>query len=101
MYSPPQANNGRRSYSEFLSAIQSAICKNIIGLVVFGNRKFKRKIAMKKGLLARMVISPVVLLLASAIVAAQVPALTLSSPKGDVALERLEREVARLSRNSG
>jgi beta-lactamase class A len=56
---------------------------------------------MKKGLLARMVISPVVLLLASAMAAAQVPALTLSSPKGDVALERLEREVARLSRNSG
>jgi beta-lactamase class A len=56
---------------------------------------------MKKSLLAHPIFSLVVLLLASSIGAAQVPALTASSPKGDAALERLEREIARLSKNSG
>ncbi len=56
---------------------------------------------MKKSLLARLLFSFVVLLLGFSIVAAQVPALTASSPKGDVALGRLEREMARLSKNSG
>jgi beta-lactamase class A len=70
-------------------------------LVVFRHRKFKGKIIMKESLPVRLLFSLVVLLLASAIVAAQVPAGTASSPKGDVALGRLEREVARLSKNSG
>jgi beta-lactamase class A len=57
--------------------------------------------AMKKALLARVLISLLVLLLAGIGGAAQVPVVTTSSPKGDAALGRLEREIARLSKNSG
>lgn len=56
---------------------------------------------MKKALLARLLILLAFLLSVSFSAAAQVPAVTASSPKGDAALGRLEREIARLSKNSG
>ena len=56
---------------------------------------------MKKSLRASIIFSLFALLLISSKVAAQVPSVTASNPKGDVALERLEREIARLSKNSG
>jgi beta-lactamase class A len=56
---------------------------------------------MKKSLLTRISISLAVLLCLAVNVAAQVPVVTASSPKGDAALGRLEREIARLSQNSG
>jgi beta-lactamase class A len=76
-------------------------CHLSLILIVFRHRKFKRKIAMKKSLLAQMLISLVVLLSVFSSVLAQVPVVTTSSPKGDAALGRLEREMARLSKNSG
>jgi beta-lactamase class A len=56
---------------------------------------------MKKSLLAQMLISLIVLLSVFSSVLAQIPVVTASSPKGDAALGRLEREIARLSINSG
>jgi beta-lactamase class A len=56
---------------------------------------------MKKSLLAQALISLIVLLSVFSSVLAQIPVVTASSPKGDAALGRLEREIARLSINSG
>lgn len=56
---------------------------------------------MKKSVLVQIFISLVILLSIFSSVLAQVPVVTSSSPKNDVALGRLEREFARLSKNSG
>jgi beta-lactamase class A len=56
---------------------------------------------MDKNLLNRLVALPVLVFLASVTLWAQVPAVTASSPKNEPALGRLEREIARLAKNSG
>jgi beta-lactamase class A len=53
------------------------------------------------GFVHHLIFSFVVLLCAAAYALAQAPTVTASSPKGDIALERLQREIARLSKTSG